>query len=149
MKSILLLLLLLGAGAANAQISATRYIDADGVEVIQNRSAAVPVAASPKAPPVPVAHARKVNKDELLYDAKFNVSATEQAQRDRDRVAILQQELDTESRKYEAAYKRVQDSAAGNKPSADEAKRMTEDLYDHQKNIQALNTELRRARHTR
>lgn len=150
MNTILSLLFLLGAGAANAQISATRYIDADGVEVIQNRAAAVPVAASAKAPPLaPVAYAKKVNKDELLYDSRFNVSAADQAHRDRDRVAILQHELDTESRKYEAAYKRIQDSAAGNNPSADEAKRMTEDLYDHQKNIQTLNAELRRARHTR
>lgn len=149
MKTILSLLFLLGAGAANAQISATRYIDADGVEVIQNRAAAVPVAASAQAAPVPVAFAKKANKDELLYDSKFHVSAAEQAGRDRDRVAILQHELDTESRKYEAAHKRIQDSAAGNKPSADEAKLMTENLYDHQKNIQTLNAELRRARHTR
>ena len=144
-KFLCLLLLLGGAGSASAQISATRYIDAQGVEVIQSRRAAVPgtEAGAPAAP------ARKVKTDNLMYDPKLQVSAAEQARRDRDRVAILQQELDVEARKYEAAFQRAQGGGPDNKPNADDAQRINEELYERQKNIQALTAELRRARSER
>lgn len=62
-------------------------------------------------------------------------------------VGILQEELAAEARKYAAAMQRAQD--AGNKAvklSAGDSLRLTQELYDHQKNIQALNSELRRTR---
>jgi hypothetical protein len=152
-KFLCLLLLLGGAGSASAQISATRYIDAQGVEVIQSRRASVPgtEAGAPPAPvpAAPAAQARKVKPDNLMYDPKLQVSAAEQARRDRDRVAILQQELDVEARKYEAAFQRAQGGGPDNKPNADDAQRINEELYERQKNIQALTAELRRARSER
>jgi hypothetical protein len=77
----------------------------------------------------------------------LRISAAEQNMRDRDRVGILQEELAAEARKYAAAMQRAQD--AGNKAvklSAGDSLRLTQELYDHQKNIQALNSELRRTR---
>jgi hypothetical protein len=59
----------------------------------------------------------------------------------------LKQELDDEARKYAAAMRRAKGaSAAGDKLSAAEMQRLTEELYGHQKNIQSLNAELRRTR---
>lgn len=121
--------------------------------MIQSRRASVPgtEAGAPPAPvpAAPAAQARKVKPDNLMYDPKLQVSAAEQARRDRDRVAILQQELDVEARKYEAAFQRAQGGGPDNKPNADDAQRINEELYERQKNIQALTAELRRARSER
>jgi hypothetical protein len=137
--------LLWAAGAAAAPVSAARYIDAQGVEVIHNRDTEPAVGQVQALAP----RSRKPPSGELLYDPKLQVSSAEQGQRDRDRVGILQQELEAEARKYEALVKRAQGAGATNKPSAADAQRMNEELYDHQKNIQALNAELRRARNPR
>lgn len=158
MKLVFFFGLMLSGAVIAAPISATRYIDAQGIEVIHNRGAEAAVAAASNADvsqaagkvrsvdPVPVVRSKKPTSSDILYDSKLRVSAAEQGQRDRDRVGILEQELDAEARKYDAVVKRAQGGTAPNKPSAADAQRINEELYDHQKNIQALNVELRRAR---
>ncbi|WP_332878234.1 hypothetical protein [Massilia sp. S19_KUP03_FR1] len=132
-------LLLCAAGQAAAQISALRYIDKQGIEVIVNRDAPRP-AELPGAQPAAVPAAKAVR------DPKLQIAAAEQDRRDRDRVGILQQELDSEARKYAALMQRSQPGPGAEKLSAADAQRLTEELYDRQKNIQSLNAELRRAR---
>ena len=133
--------------AGNQAISAARYVDAQGVEVIHNRNAELPLSVSAPAPAtqgsVTVAKAAPLAAGPV--DPKLRVAPAEQALRDRDRVAILQQELETESRKYESAWMRLQGAKGTEKPGAVATQRMNEELDDHQKNIQALHAELRRA----
>ncbi|MBD8541232.1 hypothetical protein IFT74_02725 [Oxalobacteraceae sp. CFBP 8755] len=136
---------------AHAQISATRYIDDQGVEVIVNRNAAArnSLLAQPAQPAdggltSPAAGAPAVR---AAPEPMLRISAAEQDRRDRDRIGILQEELATEARKYAAAMQRAQNAGnKTNKLSATDSQRLTQELYDHQKNIQALNSELRRTR---
>lgn len=125
---------------AAAQISALRYIDKQGIEVIVNRDAGRPADAAPVSVATPVVKAAR--------DPKLQIAAAEQDMRDRDRIGILQQELDSEARKYAALMQRSQPGAGAGaeKLSAADAQRLKEELYDSQKNIQSLNAELRRAR---
>lgn len=151
MKTLALLLLALASGSAAAAdtISAQRYVDAQGVEVIQNRSPAPAAgtirqlsgaterAASVKlAAPAPASGVR---------DARFQVSAGEQARRDLDRVGILEQELNNEMRAV-GEITRLSAALAGSAPGGQDQARVKERMNDHQKNIAALQAELRRAR---
>lgn len=134
--------------AGNQAISAARYVDAQGVEVIHNRNAELPMSAPAAQGSVTVAKAAAPTSAAVAatpVDPKLRVAPAEQALRDRDRVAILQQELETESRKYESAWMRLQGAKGTEKPGAVATQRMNEELDDHQKNIQALHAELRRA----
>lgn len=141
--------LFLFSADAGAQIAARRYVDAQGMEVIVNRDAvrgeedgkvaAIGAPAAARAAGAPLLAAR------VMQDPKMRISAGEQDRRDRDRLGILQQELDNEARKYAAAMARAQQKGATPLSAADQ-QRLTEELYDHQKNIQALNAELRRVR---
>jgi len=138
----ILLLLAFACANCSAQISAKRYTGPDGIEVIVNRDAPMPES-------VPAPQGRAPKKDpiqtaSLALDPKLRISPAEQDRRDRDRLGILQQELEAESAKLAAAMARAQPTSA--KLSAAESQRLTEELYDHQKNIQALNAELRRTR---
>ncbi|UUZ50468.1 hypothetical protein LP420_11775 [Massilia sp. B-10] len=104
MKTLALLLLALASGSAAAAdtISAQRYVDAQGVEVIQNRSPA-PTASTIKQLSGATERAASVKLAALKHlasgvrDARFQVS-DEQARRDLDRVGILEQELNNEMR---------------------------------------------------
>ena len=136
-------LLLAASSHAAAQISALRYIDKQGIEVIVNRDAGRP-AELPGAPPAAMPAPAPAVK--AARDPKLQIAAAEQDRRDRDRVGILQQELDSEARKYAALMQRSQPGPGAEKLSAADAQRLTEELYDRQKNIQSLNAELRRAR---
>lgn len=127
--------------AAALPVSATRYIDAQGVEVIHNRNVEA------RAVPAPADSGRTEPAKPLamLYDSKLRISPAEQDRRDRDRVGILQQELEAETRKYQELWQRAQTRRGMEKPNAAQAQRMTEELYEHQTNIKALNAELKRA----
>ncbi|MBD8625841.1 hypothetical protein IFT64_02705 [Oxalobacteraceae sp. CFBP 8753] len=139
---------------AHAQISATRYIDDQGVEVIVNRNAAArnSLLAQPAQPAQPAdggltSPAAGAPAVRAAPEPMLRISAAEQDRRDRDRIGILQEELATEARKYAAAMQRAQNAGnKTNKLSATDSQRLTQELYDHQKNIQALNSELRRTR---
>lgn len=133
------------AGAASAQQApAQRYIDAQGVEIIQNRDAARPAqAAQPRAGAVRTAPAAAA----AAADPKLQVSAAEQSARDLDRAAILREELAQEMRKFEAASKALVqgEQAARAQPQAGSAlPRLKEILHTHQQNIEAISAELRR-----
>ncbi len=127
------------------QAPAQRYIDAQGVEIIQNRDAARPSAvASGRVAPVPKAAAATG----AASDPKLQVGAAEQAARDLDRAAILREELAHETRKFEAASRAlVQSEKAARTQQQDPAtlKQLNELLHTHQQNIQSITAELQRA----
>ncbi|PHV07910.1 hypothetical protein CSQ96_08455 [Janthinobacterium sp. BJB412] len=127
-----------GAAAGEAPLSATRYIDAQGVEMIQNRARPAPAAAVVQAPAAlaakPSAAARAPG---------WQISAAEQAGRDQDRLDILKQELAAEVRLYESVTKALA-GVAGKTTDASGQARLYRDLNEHQKNIQSLHAEIRR-----
>lgn len=137
-------LALVQLAAAAGPIAPVRYIDAQGVEVIHDRGApavdAIPTVFKTSMPaPVPVPAA----------SPKLTIAPAEQAARDRDRVAILEQELDRESRAYADVWAKLNPPARTPKPAPEDAVHMSEQLSAHQNNIQALHAELRRARAAR
>jgi hypothetical protein len=133
------------AAAAAGPIAPARYVDAQGVEVIHNRGeAAAGLAGEAGA----VGGAVGSADTPARADPKLTIQPAQQAQRDADRIAILDQELQAESRAYADLWTRLYGARTAPPGSADAA-RLNAELVAHQKNIQALNAELRRARATR
>lgn len=134
-----------GCTAAADRVSPTRYVDAQGVEVIRDRLVE-PATASGIV--VGSTFAQLTNRSNgLANDPRLRVGAVEQAQRDRGRIDILQHELEVEGARLAAIIKRAQLSE-GEKRTAAESQRITEEMHERQQNIHALNAELRRARIT-
>lgn len=132
------------AAAAAGPIAPARYVDAQGVEVIHNRGEAAGLAGEAGA----VGGAVGSADTPARADPKLTIHPAQQAQRDADRIAILDQELQAESRAYADLWTRLYGARTAPPGSADAA-RLNAELAAHQKNIQALNAELRRARATR
>jgi hypothetical protein len=138
-----LLTLAFPATAAFAQSAdAARYVNAQGIEVIQSRrtvAAQAPVTEAAKNVPRPPAAPAAV-------DAKLLIPAKEQAARDQDRLSILKAELKDETSAFETKLRILQAPAANGKLSADERQRIEEAMTRHQNNIRALNAEIARIR---
>jgi hypothetical protein len=132
------------AAAAAGPIAPARYVDAQGVEVIHNRGDAAGLAGEAGA----VGSAVGSADTPARADPKLTIQPAQQAQRDADRIAILDQELQAESRAYADLWTRLYGARTAPPGSADAA-RLNAELAAHQKNIQALNAELHRARATR
>jgi hypothetical protein len=129
-------------------IAPARYIDAQGVEVIHDRGAPA-VDAIPTAPQPGTSAPAPVPASGAAVSPKLTIAPAEQAARDRDRVTILEQELDRESHAYADLWARLNAPPRTPRPVPEDAARMTEQLSAHQKNIQALHAELRRVRASR
>lgn len=148
------LLACLATGASAQQARPQRYVDAEGVEIIQNRDPSrAPAIAPARAGEIAPARAGAVRSGGATTgavgpaDPKLQVSAAEQSARDRDRVAILREELAHETRKFEAASKELvqtQQSARSQPQTGDALRQLKEVLHMHQKNIESLTAELRR-----
>jgi hypothetical protein len=132
MKAILLAFLLMHTVAIAGPVSAVRYVDSQGVEVIHDRASAKP-AATTRTPP----------RAGAIAAPALQVSVAEQTARDLDRIAILEQELAAESQQYAGAAQRLQ--AAGPTGAADTA-RLPSSSRRREGNIKALHAELRRTR---
>jgi len=161
-KYAMMIALLGAAGNACAQDApAQRYIDDQGVEIIQNRSAARPGQAAPLA-------GRNTARGGVLdavsgaapvsvgagaaADPKLRIGAREQGARDQEREAILRQELQHETSRYEAATKTLAqaEQAARSQPQVGAVlKQLKEVLHAHQQNIESLAAELQRTRAAR
>lgn len=142
------LLACLAGSALAQQAPAQRYIDAQGVEIIQNRDAARPATvAAPR-----VAAPRDAGPASAASDPKLQVSTAEQAARDRDRAAILREELGHETSKFEAASKafvKAEQAARGQPQAGAVLKQLKEVLHMHQQNMESLTAELQRTGGTR
>jgi hypothetical protein len=128
---------------ACAQTSeAARYTNQQGIEIIQNRPAEqtagagkAPVeAAKPRAP-----------EPATVKDARFQVSAKDQAERDRDRLAILRQELLKEMEGYQAKNKILHSPSMQASLTDDQLQRVRDTAHTHEQNIRDLNSEINRA----
>jgi hypothetical protein len=123
------------------QSDATRYRNAQGIEVIQNRGAQV--REEPRSPPAASAAAASQPKT-VAQEAAFQISAKEQAERDRDRKAILQDELAKEMEAYQTKMRMLQANAVQASLPDDQVVRLKEMAVAHEKNIHALHAELGR-----
>lgn len=158
-KYAMMIVLLSSSGNACAQDApAQRYIDDQSVEIIQNRSLAHPGQGAPTpawitarggvldaASGAAPGSARAV----AAVDPKLRIGAREQDARDQEREAILRQELQHETSKYEAATKTLAqaEQAARSQPQVGAVlKQLKEVLHAHQQNIESLAAELQRTR---
>lgn len=137
---------------------AARYVNAQGIEVIQAR-ANNPVADQSALNPTPVATPAPPRRSfsvangaaniaqafRVSNDPKLHISAREQSARDRDRLTILQQELMKELTAYEQKTRLLKRSAINGAMPKDEIDRLREVTIDHEKNIRALNAEIKGA----
>lgn len=119
-------LALLATGAHGGE--AVRYRDGQGIEMIGGRTTAIPDAVS-----VPPALAAR-----QAAPLRLQITAHEQQARDRDRLAILRQELDAE-------LAALQENIAHSRGLAHEPlQRSREQLRRHQQNIRDLHAEISR-----
>ena len=135
---------------------ASRYVNAQGVEVIQGRRVAPPAAprvdapASADEPPQPQATAARPNPRAAdagpAKRAAFQIAAGEQDARDRDRLAILNEEMRSENAALESKIRVLQSPAVRAKLDPEQLKRLQETTLEHEKNIRALTSEINRAK---
>lgn len=125
--------------ASAGSIAPARYVDAQGVEVLHGRGTPA------DGPRAPVPAVRK-DANAVVLDPKLVIPPAEQAARDNDRVTILQDELKEESRTYADVWSRLKVTGRRDNLGAEEIVNLNAKLVSHQKNIEALNNELRRAK---
>lgn len=137
-------------GASAQSVEATRYVNPDGVEVIQARpQAQAGTRGSVVESDTGSVEPRTVKSSSTsrvpaaaAADPRLQVSGREQKARDKDRLAILNQELYKEIAEYETKSKVLRTpSMRGSLPDADLA-RLREIASDHEKNIKALMAEI-------
>ncbi|TXF99526.1 hypothetical protein [Massilia arenae] len=138
-------------------IDAPRYVNAQGVEVIQGRRAARPaptagVGSEDGNASGPVSRALAIPKSAepaRATAAGYQIAAGEQQQRDRDRLSILEQEMHAENVALESKIRVLQDPAMRAKLDAEQFKRLQETTLAHEKNIRALHSEIARVKKNR
>lgn len=138
-------------------IDAPRYVNAQGVEVIQGRRAArlaptAGIGSEDGDASAPVSRAQAIPKSAepaRAMVAGYQIAAGEQQQRDRDRLSILEQEMHAEHVALEAKIRVLQDPATRAKLDTEQFKRLQETTLAHEKNIRALHSEIARAKKNR
>ena len=127
---------------AGAQTSeAARYTNAQGIEVIQNRQAELPAVAAKPAAEAPRPRAPDTA---AVHDARFTISAREQNDRDRDRLAILRQELMKEMEGFQAKNKILHSTSMQASLTEEQLQRVRDTSHAHEQNIRDLNAEINR-----
>ena len=148
-------LLLITANNLFAQsIDAQRYVNAQGVEVIQSRPQPK-LEETPSQPSKSTLNIKEnINNSKPLTPAqgsqhsssgKLQISTIEQGERDRERLAILNQELMSEVAALQTKSKILHSPTMKAKLSEQELQRLQETTNAHEQNIRALNSEISRA----
>jgi len=150
---------LFGPAMVNAQsIDAERYVNAQGVEVIQGRRSAPPVqtvpgtdgsatpAGAPAAGVGPSRPAARTGDAAGARPAAFQIGAGEQGARDRERLAILKQEMDAENSALEQKVRILSNAQLRAKLDPEQLKRLQETTLEHERNIRSLTSEINRAK---
>jgi hypothetical protein len=145
-----------GGAAHSATSEARRHTDAQGIEFISSRQTAAgaraeSVPAAPASPPRPSgavgAESRPAAVSTTAVSARAihqTVSIKEQRLRDQDRLAILQQELNTETGHYQRTRQALDHPAVRGGADRDAVQRLSDQLTRHEQNIKALHAEIRR-----
>ncbi|MET3139947.1 hypothetical protein AAKU61_004330 [Undibacterium sp. GrIS 1.2] len=142
------------SGTLSAQsVDAQRYVNAQGVEVIQSRQQFLPDNTSTlPVKPTPVIKENISNPNTLMHsqsnpaslNTKLQISTKEQAQRDHERAAILNQELANEVTALQTKLKILNSPSMKAKLSDQELLRLQETASAHEQNIRSLNSEINR-----
>lgn len=151
LRAAILALALSASGAFAQATEAARYVNAQGIEVIQARRTVAPeqIGGKRETQGRAVEAAKSVPKPSAVpavFERKFLISTKEQTAREQDRLAILQAELRDETAAFESKLKILHAPATDPKLSPDERQRIQETLIRHQNNIRALNGEIGRIR---
>ena len=153
-------------GAQAQSLEASRYVNAQGVEMLVSRNSAPPVEAAPDkardaardavkdaAPATAAAAASKATKASsgnafvpVAMRETYRVSGQQQSARDEDRQRILVQELMTEEQQLELKRRLLRSPRAQADLTADEQRRITEAIERHESNIRSLQREMTPAR---
>lgn len=131
--------------AAAQSTEAARYVNNQGIEVIQARAAPKPAdtgASQSSAKASGEQEAGAVRSVSVAANPKLHVSASQQMARDKERLAILNQELLKELGEYETKTKVLRSPALSGKLAEAELTRMRELAGEHEKNIRSLQAEI-------
>jgi hypothetical protein len=137
------------AAAQRSPYEAKRHVDAQGIEVIQNRTAGADAkAAAPKSQ----GSKKEIEKNALAAATAASggphptkVSPREQSERDLERVEILKQELQTEQLLYQRNVALLQAPNVKAMLSEHELQRLKYTLGLHERNVKSLKAEIGRA----
>lgn len=150
-----MLLLVIASDSLFARsIEADRHVNAQGIEFIQSRSVPAPKVELAETPKLvtsiksSIADIKPMTISVVKHGraSDFQISSREQFARDRDRIAILNQELMSETSAFQADWKTLHTPNLKAALSKSEALRLEEAISDHEKNIRALNAEIGRVR---
>lgn len=139
-----------GSPALATTAEAYRFVDAQGVELIRNRlpAPATSQAAAASGPGRIVAVAphlgRPAPAPAPALAGRAAVSPAEQGLRDRERLAILHQELSTEVIQLQRLLQALDHPAMNLRRDGDEWRRLADQRQRHEQNIKALDGEIRR-----
>jgi hypothetical protein len=145
-------------GAKAQGLEASRYVNAQGVEMLVSRNSARPVEAVPEdtrdaATPTAAAVTGKAAKAAtgsafvpVALRETQRVSGQQQTARDQDRQRILVQELMTEEQQLELKRRLLRSPRAQADLTADEQRRINEAIERHESNIRSLQREMTPAR---
>ncbi len=142
-------------GAQAQSLEASRYVNAQGVEMLVSRNSARPAEAAPDnardaaitPTPAPVSgKAPKASPGSAFVSVglreNHRVSGQDQTVRDADRQRILVQELMTEEQQLELKRRLLRSPRAQTDLTADEQRRINEAIERHESNIRSLQREM-------
>ena len=139
MKAVLALLLAASLPAVAQNLEARRYRTAEGIEVLTGRPApasSAPAAAQAVPAPLPPAVPPAVQGQ--------RVPAAAQAERDRDRLAILNAELMTEGKALADKRRALASPRVALDLTSEQLQALRDSIAGHEENIRALTREIRR-----
>ena len=131
--------------AAVEPLEASRYKNADGIEVLTSRKTPVvpaPVASKPQA-----AEVRVSASSPIVMVRKIDPQL--QAERDRDQKTILMQELVNEGRALEQKRQSLRAPRSALELTADQQQTLREQIARHESNVRSLNSEIMSANRVR
>lgn len=142
---------LAGSGVLAQSTDAARYVNRQGIEIIQSRGNAPSIGGgrardTESSKPAIAKRVAKFTATPAVSGGKLFISTKQQAARDQDRLAILQEELKAERTAFESIRRGLQASAADATVGPEQRRNMEEWMVRHQRNIRALNTEIGRVR---
>jgi hypothetical protein len=143
-------LLMVCEGSAAQTIEASRYVNAQGVEILVSRSSPKPPEASVAETPVAAARATVVASSKAVAGPDMNADAgalrrvthPQQTSRDEERRRILTRELLTEEQQLDVKRRLLRSPRAQTDLSAQELRRVNEEVQRHEANTKALQHEL-------
>ena len=136
--------LIVSADGLAQATEAARYINKQGVEVIQSRPIFRSAEEVVRVPEAAAITTSRVAPSATAIDSKLQIRPREQRVRDEDRLVILKDELKKEATGFETKLRLIQTPALKAKLSPEDLARVEAGLTDHAQNVRSLNAEISR-----